>query len=186
MDVKSQDLNDSPAKNWLDFWSQKADAKLNGLKSAPNLVSLIHVLPVDFDYGPDADGKNFLSTFLANTKGAMADHYALASYLDHMFRQDNPPKRTVGISTSAPPPIFRSNTSCRAGILLAMASTLDRLAYEAGQLLKIIGAVASVNGGPAATLRSVGWELTRGFRILDWRRSMYPRSCRSWTRSIRR
>ena len=63
LNVKSQDLNDSPAKNWLDFWSQKADAKLNGLKSAPNVVSLIHVLPVDFDYGPDADGKNFFPLF---------------------------------------------------------------------------------------------------------------------------
>src|SRR5258708_27119290 len=43
-----------------------------------------------------------------------------------------------------------------------MPSTLDRLGYEAGQLLKIIGTLASVDGGPAATLRSVGWDLPPG------------------------
>jgi hypothetical protein len=47
-----------------------------------------------------------------------------------------------------------------------MASTLDRLGYEAGQLLKIIGALASANGGPAATLRSVGWDLPPGGKDL--------------------
>lgn len=47
-----------------------------------------------------------------------------------------------------------------------MPSTLDQLAYEAGRMLKIIGAVASANGGPAATLRSVGWDLPPGVEDL--------------------
>lgn len=47
-----------------------------------------------------------------------------------------------------------------------MPSTLDRLGFEAGELLKIIGALAKADGGPAATLRSVGWDLPPGGKDL--------------------
>lgn len=105
LDVNASSLNDSSATNWLTFWSQKADEKLSQLKSDPNKVSLIHVLPVDFDYGPDTD-HSFLTTFYHNLKDAFADHYALESYLNHMFGQDKPPKRTAADFDLSPPPDF--------------------------------------------------------------------------------
>ncbi|MBV9391705.1 MAG: hypothetical protein JOY96_07430 [Verrucomicrobia bacterium] len=105
LDVNSSSLSDSPATNWLTFWSQKADEKLSQLKSDPNKVSLIHVLPVDFDYGADTD-RSFLTTFIHNLKDAFADHYALESYLNHMFGQDKPPKRTAADFDLSPPPNF--------------------------------------------------------------------------------
>ena len=49
-----------------------------------------------------------------------------------------------------------------------MPSTLDRLSYEAGQLLKFLGALASANGGPAAMLRSLGWDLPPGGQDLGF------------------
>jgi phosphatidylserine/phosphatidylglycerophosphate/cardiolipin synthase-like enzyme len=104
--LESADLNDDLKQtDWLNFWSQKADAKLNGLKSDPTKVSLVHILPVDVDYGADSDGEGLLNTFRDNAVTAFtADHYALKSYLDHTFRQDNPPKRTVAeFDLSAPP-----------------------------------------------------------------------------------
>jgi phosphatidylserine/phosphatidylglycerophosphate/cardiolipin synthase-like enzyme len=103
LDVASVDLLDSPGTNWLDFWSQKAQEKLDGLKKDPNQVSLIHILPIDFDYGPDTAGKGKVDNFLDNTKGAMKDHYALASCLEHMFGQDKPPKRKVDEFDLSPP-----------------------------------------------------------------------------------
>jgi hypothetical protein len=43
-----------------------------------------------------------------------------------------------------------------------MASTLDRLVYEVGRLLKVVSAVISADGGPGAMLRSLGWDLPPG------------------------
>jgi hypothetical protein len=45
-----------------------------------------------------------------------------------------------------------------------MASTLDWLAYEAGRLLKLVGAVISADGGPGALLHSLGWDLPPGVK----------------------
>ncbi|HXS96642.1 MAG TPA: DUF6603 domain-containing protein [Candidatus Limnocylindrales bacterium] len=47
-----------------------------------------------------------------------------------------------------------------------MPSTLDRLAYEAGQLLKVLGTLASADGGPVATLNALGWEAPPGSQDL--------------------
>ena len=105
LDVASAILDDSLTTDWLAFWSQKADEKLNGLKSNPNTASLIHVLPVDFDYGPDTD-HTILTTFYHNLKDALGDHYGLESYLRHTFSQDQPPKRTVADFDLSPPPDF--------------------------------------------------------------------------------
>jgi len=63
------------------------------------------VLPVDFDYGPDTD-HSFLTTFYHNLKDAFADHYALESYLSHMFSQDKPPRRTAADFDLSPPADF--------------------------------------------------------------------------------
>jgi phosphatidylserine/phosphatidylglycerophosphate/cardiolipin synthase-like enzyme len=105
LDVQSTELDDSATKNWLTVWSQKADAKLNLLKSDPNQVSLIHVLPVDFDYGPDTDRTRF-TTFIHNLTDAFKDHYGLESYLNHTFSQDSPPKRKASDFNLDPPPDF--------------------------------------------------------------------------------
>jgi phosphatidylserine/phosphatidylglycerophosphate/cardiolipin synthase-like enzyme len=88
LDVASVDLLDSPGTDWLAFWSKKAQEKLDGLKKDPNQVSLIHILPIDFDYGPYTAGKGKFGNFQDNFKGALKDHYALASCLEHMFGQD--------------------------------------------------------------------------------------------------
>jgi hypothetical protein len=45
-----------------------------------------------------------------------------------------------------------------------MSSTLDRLGYEAGRLLKVFAAVTSAEGGPGGLLRSVGWDLPPGVK----------------------
>ena len=105
LDVQSTELDDSATKNWLTVWSQKADAKLSSLKSDPNQVTLSHVLPVDFDYGPDTDRTRF-TTFLHNLTDAFKDHYGLESYLNHTFGQDNPPMRKVSDFNLDPPPNF--------------------------------------------------------------------------------
>ncbi|MBV9391704.1 MAG: hypothetical protein JOY96_07425, partial [Verrucomicrobia bacterium] len=47
-----------------------------------------------------------------------------------------------------------------------MPSTLDRLSYEAGQLLRFLGTLASAKTGPAALLRSLGWDLPPGAQDL--------------------
>lgn len=103
LDVNSADLEDSPNTDWLTFWSQKADAKLASLKDDPNKVSPIHILPIDFDYGPDTKAENFISKFLDNTKGALKDHYALESYLQHLFAQDPSTQRKAGDFDFTPP-----------------------------------------------------------------------------------
>lgn len=83
LDVQSADLDDSPTVNWLDFWSKKADAKLNGLKNDPSVVSPVHILPVDFDYGSDFDRSFVTRWFHALADSFLDHHYALASYLNH-------------------------------------------------------------------------------------------------------
>ena len=103
LDVSSVDLLDAPNVNWVDVWSQKAQEKLDGLKKDPNQVSLIHILPIDFAYGPDTTSAGRIKNFLDNTKGAMKDHYALASCLEHMFALDQPPKLTVDQFDLSPP-----------------------------------------------------------------------------------
>src|SRR5205085_3964813 len=45
-----------------------------------------------------------------------------------------------------------------------MPSTLDRLAYEAGQLLKVLGTLATADGGPVATRNALGWDAPPGSR----------------------
>jgi len=49
-----------------------------------------------------------------------------------------------------------------------MPSTLDRLSYEAGQLLKFLGLLTSAKSGPAALLRSLGWDLPPGAQDLGF------------------
>ena len=43
-----------------------------------------------------------------------------------------------------------------------MASTLDRVAYEAGRILKFVAAMVAQDGGPRAFINSLGWELPPG------------------------
>ena len=43
-----------------------------------------------------------------------------------------------------------------------MASTLDRLAYEAGRLLKFVASIVSADSGPRSLLGALGWELPPG------------------------
>jgi len=49
-----------------------------------------------------------------------------------------------------------------------MPSTIDRLSYEAGQLLKFLGLLTSAKSGPAALLRSLGWDLPPGAQDLGF------------------
>jgi len=96
LDTAASELNDSPATDWLAVWNQKAESKLAGIKTSPNVVSPIRILPVDHDYGPDFDGLGKISRFLGNTKvAATVDHYALKSYLRSVFNEDTPPKRKL-------------------------------------------------------------------------------------------
>jgi len=103
LDVSSVALLDAPNVDWVDVWSRKAQDKLDGLKKDPNQVSPIHILPIDFEYGPDTTSAGRIKNFLANTKGAMKDHYALASCLEHMFALDQPPKLTLDQFDLSPP-----------------------------------------------------------------------------------
>ena len=43
-----------------------------------------------------------------------------------------------------------------------MASTLDRIAHEAGQLLKFVAAALAEDGGPRTFIGALGWELPPG------------------------
>ena len=43
-----------------------------------------------------------------------------------------------------------------------MPSTFDRLAYEGGQLVKVLGTLAKADGGPVATLNALGWDAPPG------------------------
>jgi hypothetical protein len=43
-----------------------------------------------------------------------------------------------------------------------MASTLDRLAHDAGHILQFVGAIASADEGPKQLLNSLGWDLPPG------------------------
>jgi len=43
-----------------------------------------------------------------------------------------------------------------------MASTLDRLAYEAGRLLKFVASIVSSQDGPRGVLAALGWDLPPG------------------------
>jgi hypothetical protein len=43
-----------------------------------------------------------------------------------------------------------------------MADTLNRLAYEGGRLLRLLGSLVSTDGGPRVMLRSLGWDLPPG------------------------
>jgi hypothetical protein len=43
-----------------------------------------------------------------------------------------------------------------------MADTLQRLAYEGAQLLKLVGALAAADGGPRELLAALGWALPPG------------------------
>ncbi len=43
-----------------------------------------------------------------------------------------------------------------------MASTLDRVAYEAGRILKFVAAMVAQDDGPRAFINSLGWELPPG------------------------
>jgi hypothetical protein len=43
-----------------------------------------------------------------------------------------------------------------------MADTLNRLAYEGGRLLRLLGSLVSADGGPRVMLRSLGWDLPPG------------------------
>lgn len=43
-----------------------------------------------------------------------------------------------------------------------MASTIDRLAHDVAQLLKVVGAVTSADGGPRTLLATLGWDLPPG------------------------
>src|SRR5262245_3900378 len=45
-----------------------------------------------------------------------------------------------------------------------MATTIDRLAHDVGQLLKFVGAIAGADEGPEALLASLGWDLPPGVR----------------------
>ena len=49
-----------------------------------------------------------------------------------------------------------------------MPSTLDRLSYEAGQLLTFLGTLTSAKSGPAALLNSLGWDLPPGAQDLGF------------------
>ena len=43
-----------------------------------------------------------------------------------------------------------------------MASTLDRIAYEAGRILKFVAGMLAQDGGPRTFVNSLGWELPPG------------------------
>ena len=43
-----------------------------------------------------------------------------------------------------------------------MADTLQKLAYEGANLLKLVGALAAADGGPRALLAALGWDLPSG------------------------
>src|SRR5215472_2636359 len=43
-----------------------------------------------------------------------------------------------------------------------MADTLQKLAYEGANLLKLVGALAAADGGPRALLAALGWDLPPG------------------------
>ena len=103
LDANSVELLDSPSTDWLDFWSQKAEEKLASLKSDPNAVSPIHILPIDFDYGPDTKTEGKVANFLDNTRGTLKDHYALESYLQHLFAQDSSTQRKAEDFDFTPP-----------------------------------------------------------------------------------
>ena len=45
-----------------------------------------------------------------------------------------------------------------------MATTVDRLAHDVGQLLKFVGAVTGAKDGPEELLASLGWDLPPGVR----------------------
>ncbi|HMF92866.1 MAG TPA: DUF6603 domain-containing protein [Vicinamibacterales bacterium] len=43
-----------------------------------------------------------------------------------------------------------------------MATTIDRIAHDAAQLLKVVGAITSADGGPRALLATLGWDVPPG------------------------
>src|SRR5262245_35538260 len=47
-----------------------------------------------------------------------------------------------------------------------MASTLDRIAYEAGRMLKFVAGIVAEDGGPRNFLGSLGWTLPPGAQDL--------------------
>jgi phosphatidylserine/phosphatidylglycerophosphate/cardiolipin synthase-like enzyme len=107
LDVGNTSLDDSPTKNWLTVWSQAADTKLSGLKADKNKVSQVHILPVDFDYGADADDLNIFNlTYKDLYVAGTQNHYALESYLNHTFKQDKTTTLTSKDFDLSPPPNF--------------------------------------------------------------------------------
>src|SRR5262249_22111106 len=46
--------------------------------------------------------------------------------------------------------------------ITAMATTIDRIAHDAAQLLKVVGAVTGADGGPRTLLATLGWDLPPG------------------------
>jgi phosphatidylserine/phosphatidylglycerophosphate/cardiolipin synthase-like enzyme len=79
-------LDDAPGRDWLQFWTQKAEEKLAGLVVNPNVVSPVQILPwpssaFEQDYGKHVVSDDYLATLFSQDHQNSA---ALVSQFDLM------------------------------------------------------------------------------------------------------